>query len=89
MSLSHDILHYEILQSTLRLPVATATPANNKSEGRGIVKYIKHASKATRRMLIKIICNKKIRDNLYNEDDPMLITKNFGHMLSQILNLSK
>ena len=37
MPLSHDVnvsVDYEILQSTLRIPVATATPANNKSEGR-------------------------------------------------------
>ena len=25
------------------------------------------------------MCNKKMRDNLYNEDDPGLITKNFWY----------
>ena len=35
------------------------------------------------------IYHRKMRDNLDEEDDPLLITKevnNFGHMLSQILN---
>ena len=30
-----------------------------------------------KRQLFKTICNRKMRDNLYNEDDPVLITKKF------------
>ena len=35
-----------------------------------------------KRQLFKNICNRKMRDNLYNEDDPVLITT-----LSSILSL--
>ena len=40
-----------------------------------------------KRQLFKNICSKKMRDNLYNEDDPGLITKNSDPMLSQTLSL--
>ena len=31
----------------------------------------------SKRRFFKNLCNKKMRENLYNEEDPELITKNF------------
>ena len=62
-----------------------AKKRSHRSRAESINNEIKFSSK---RRSFKNLCNKKMRDNLYNEDDPDLITKSLAYPLSILFKLS-